>query len=131
MGKDNLKKGKPDQIRVRGIPGRVKDVFSFGPHAWKGAAYSLLAVAAATWFGTMISSDPASIHTWLVTLTTAVLLGLASLLLGSLIVLLLSLFQKIPAILLPLPWPTPPKSKAPLILQLSLPIRQGSRQDCP
>lgn len=76
----------------------LKRAFALGPRAWRGAAYCLLAVTAVIWFGTMISSFPVLAHVWLTTLAVAVLLGLASLLLGNLIVSLLTEFHKIPAL---------------------------------
>ena len=85
-----------EKSSIKEIFAGLKRAFTFEPRAWTGAAFCLLAVTALTWFGTMISSSPASAHVWLTTLAAAVLLGLASLLLGNLIVSLLSRFQKIP-----------------------------------
>lgn len=74
----------------------LKDAFSLGPGAWKGAAYVLFATGATVWFGIFIGSPPGSFFGWLVNLSLAVFIGALSLLLGQLIVLLLAQFQKIP-----------------------------------
>jgi predicted dienelactone hydrolase len=88
---DNKRTRKPTAVL-----GGLKQIFSLGPRAWKSAAFILLATGATVWFGTFIGSSPGSAHGWLVNLSLAVLIGVASVLLGHLIVKLLAKFQKIP-----------------------------------
>ena len=83
---------KTISARARGI----KRNLSLGESAWKGAAYFLLAVAGVVWFGTLIGSSPGSVHSWLVNMGLAVIIGALAFLLGKLIVDLLSKFQNIP-----------------------------------
>lgn len=70
--------------------------FSLGPRSWKGAAYLLLFTGALVWFGSLFSTLPGSLQSWLETFCTALLLYVASILLGKLIVFLLTLIGKIP-----------------------------------
>ncbi len=91
MSADNTGSRKPATV-MEGL----KHAFSLGPYAWKGAAYILLATVATVWFGTFIGSPPGSVYGWLVNLSFAVIIGVLSILLGHLIVLLLTKFQRIP-----------------------------------
>jgi hypothetical protein len=88
-------KGSPT-AEARVSLGGVKGALSLGPSAWQGAALGLLLAGLAVWFGIFLSSPPASAQLWLFNLLFVVLVGLASVLLGNLIVSLLERFQKIP-----------------------------------
>jgi len=81
--------------RGAGARSRLKRMLTLGPKAWRGAALSLLVCTAVLFLGINIGGGVHSFSNGLPNLVFAVLLLILSLLLGSLIVKLLGLIQKL------------------------------------
>lgn len=79
-----------------GAPKGLRGVLRLTPRSWLVAAYCLLVAGTLVFLGGLVAPIPASPVGWLINLAFAALLWVASLLLGSLIVQLLSQFQRIP-----------------------------------
>ena len=79
----------------KGVRSRLKRMFALGPKAWRGAALSLLVSAVVLFLGITIGGGVHSFANGLANLAFAVLLGFLSLALGSLIVKVLGLIQKL------------------------------------
>lgn len=78
-----------------GVRSRLKRMSALGPKAWRGAALSLLICTAVLFLGITIGGGVHSFANGLANLVFAVLLGILSLSLGSLIVKVLGLIQKL------------------------------------
>ncbi len=81
--------------RSTGVRSRLTRMLTLGPKAWRGAALSLLICTAVLFLGIFIGGGVHSFANGLANLVFAVLLGILSLLLGSLIVKILGLIQKL------------------------------------
>ncbi len=81
--------------RGTGVRSRLRHMLTLGPGAWRGAALSLLICTAVLFLAIFIGGGVHSFANGFANLVFAVLLGILSLLLGSLIVKLLGLIQKL------------------------------------
>ncbi|MFU8796699.1 MAG: hypothetical protein ACNA7X_05345 [Dehalococcoidia bacterium] len=81
--------------RGTGMRSRLKAMSALGPKAWRGAALALLISTAVLFLGITIGGGVHSFANGLANLVFAVLLGVLSLALGSLIVKVLGLIQKL------------------------------------